>query len=70
MSTSSRPEDTATDLTYKAALIERLRPAFIRADTEWLLDEEEVIDTIVETGGDTTWLARDLNLQADLCVMT
>lgn len=58
------------DVTYEDALIERFRPAFVRADAEWLLDEEdEVVEILRETGGDPTWLARTLNDQADCCVL-
>ena len=59
------------DVTYEDALIERVRPAFVRADAEWLLDgEDEVIEILRETGGDSVWLARELNDQADCCVLT
>lgn len=58
------------DTADEGALIERFRPAFIRAGTVWLLDEEEVIELLVETGGDELWLARELNDQADCCVLT
>ncbi len=59
------------DVTYEDALIERFRPAFVRADAEWLLDEEvEVIEMLRETGGDPGWLARELNDQGDCCVLT
>ncbi len=59
------------DLAYEDALIERFRPAFVRADAKWLLDEEdEVIEILRETGGDPVWLAQTLNDQADCCVLT
>lgn len=58
-------------MTYEDALIERFRPAFIQADAEWLLDEEEeVIEVLRETGGDPVWLARTLNDQANCCLLT
>ncbi len=58
------------DITYEDALIERVRPPFIQADAEWLLGEDEVIELLVETGGDPVWLARELNDHADCCVLT
>lgn len=64
------PDQTFPDLAFEDALIERVRPAFARADAEWLLDEEEVIDLLVETGGDAAWLARELNDQGDCCALT
>ncbi len=58
-------------MTYENALIERFRPAFVRAGAEWLLDEEdEVIEMLRDPGGDPVWLARTLNDQADCCVLT
>ncbi len=59
---------SVNDQTYGEALIKRVRPAFVRVDAEWLL-EEEVIEAIVETAGDLVQLARELDLQADLCVL-
>ncbi len=50
-------------------LIDRFRPVFARADAEWLLDEEAVIEVLVKTGGDWDWFARELNDQADLCLL-
>lgn len=61
---------TDPDLAFEDALIERVRPAFVQADAEWLLDEEEVIELLVETGGNPAWLARELNDQGDLCALT
>lgn len=58
------------DTADEDALIERFRPAFLRAGAEWLLDEEEVIELLVEAGGDAAWLARELNDQGDCCVLT
>ncbi len=59
------------DVPYEDALIERFRPAFVRAGAEWLVDEEDgVIEILRETGGDPVWLARTLNAQADCCVLT
>ena len=60
---------TDPDLLRELALIERFRPAFVRADAEWLLDEEEVQELLVETGGDVVWLARELNDRGDCCVL-
>lgn len=57
------------DSVEENVLIDRFRPVFVRADAEWLLDEEAVIEVLVETGGDVAWLARELNDQADLCVL-
>ncbi len=57
------------DSVEEALLIERFRPVFVRAGAEWLLDEEAVIEALVETGGDVAWLARELNDQADLCIL-
>ena len=58
------------DASFEAALIERVRLVFVQADAGWLLDEEEVIELLVETGGDPVWLARELNDQGDLCALT
>ena len=60
---------TDEDASFETVLIERVRPAFLRADAEWLLDEEEVIELSVETSGDPTWLAWELNNQADCCAL-
>ena len=60
---------TDPDLLRELALIEQFRPAFVRADAEWLLDEEEVQELLVETGGDAALLAHELNDQGDCCVL-
>ncbi len=54
------------DTVYEGLLIDQVRPASVRAGAEWLLDEEEVIETLVDTEGDPEWLAWDLKALADV----
>jgi hypothetical protein len=57
------------DLITEDELVEDFRFVFQLLDIDWLLDIDEVVGTLVETGGNVAWLARELNDQADRLAM-
>lgn len=51
------------------AQLEAMHPLLAPAGLDWVLETDEVQALIEETAGDLTWLAWELNDQADRCAL-